>query len=220
MFELEVKIIADVGLVGYPNAGKSTLLHSISRARPTIANYAFTTLHPNIGTVQFRDHHSLSVADIPGLVDGASENVGLGHGFLKHIERTKVLLFVLDASGTHFKSTTCKKTLRMDLPLPEIPAVVAYLNLKRELELYDPKLLEKPRLVVLNKTDLLLAMEDGASKLQALTEELHRHEPHLAVFSMAANNEASAPAMQDMVQYLRQVVGQVEEQQGVTNLPK
>jgi GTP-binding protein len=135
-FLLELRIIAEVGLVGYPNAGKSTLLTAISHARPKVASYPFTTLHPQIGIVEYSDFHRLTVCDVPGLIEGAHRNVGLGHEFLRHIERCKVLVLLLDMAGTDGR-----------LPWDD------YLNLLRELELYDPSLLERPRLVVANKMD-------------------------------------------------------------------
>ena len=135
-FLLELRMIADVGLVGYPNAGKSTLLTAISRARPKIAPYPFTTLHPQIGIVEYPDYRRLVVCDVPGLIEGAHHNVGLGHAFLRHIERCKVLLILLDMAGTDGRH-----------PWDD------YHHLLEELELYDPSLLERPRLVVANKMD-------------------------------------------------------------------
>ncbi len=132
----ELRIIAEVGLVGYPNAGKSTLLTAISHARPKIAAYQFTTLTPQIGIVQYADFFRLTVCDVPGLIEGAHKNVGLGHEFLRHIERCKVLVILLDMAG-------------MDGRTPWDD----YKNVLNELELYDPTLLEKPRLVVANKMD-------------------------------------------------------------------
>jgi GTP-binding protein len=135
-FLFELRIIAEVGLVGYPNAGKSTLLTAISHARPKIAPYPFTTLHPQIGIVEYSDFHRLTVCDVPGLIEGAHRNVGLGHEFLRHIERCKVLVILLDMAGTDGRA-----------PWDD------YKNLLNELELYDPSLLDKPRLVVANKID-------------------------------------------------------------------
>jgi GTP-binding protein len=135
-FLLELRIIAEVGLVGYPNAGKSTLLTAISHARPKIAPYPFTTLHPQIGIVEYPDFHRLTVCDVPGLIEGAHRNVGLGHQFLRHIERCKVLVVLLDMAGTDGRA-----------PWDD------YKKLLSELELYDPGLLERPRLVVGNKID-------------------------------------------------------------------
>jgi GTP-binding protein len=133
---LELRIIADVGLVGYPNAGKSTLLKVISHARPKIAPYPFTTLHPQIGIVEYPDFHRLTVCDVPGLIEGAHRNVGLGHAFLRHVQRCQVLVLLLDMAGTDGRS-----------PWDD------HNNLLNELQLYDPALARKPRLVVANKMD-------------------------------------------------------------------
>jgi len=142
-FLLELRIIAEVGLVGYPNAGKSTLLTAISHARPRIAAYPFTTLHPQIGIVEYPDFYRLTICDVPGLIDGAHRNVGLGHEFLRHIERCKVLVLLLDMAGTDGRA-----------PWDD------YNNLLKELDLYDPALLEKPRLVFANKMDEPVAEEN------------------------------------------------------------
>ena len=125
-----------MGLVGYPNAGKSTLLTAISQARPKVAPYPFTTLHPQIGIVEFPDWRRLVVCDVPGLIEGAHNNVGLGHAFLRHIERCKVLVLILDMAGTDGRN-----------PWDD------YKQLLSELSLYDPALLERPRLVAANKMD-------------------------------------------------------------------
>jgi GTP-binding protein len=139
-FLLELRIVAEVGLVGYPNAGKSTLLTAISRARPKVAPYPFTTLHPQIGIVEYADWKRLTVCDVPGLIEGAHQNVGLGHKFLRHIQRCKILVLLLDMAGTDNRK-----------PWDD------YRQLLSELELYDPALLEKPRLVVANKMDEAVA---------------------------------------------------------------
>jgi GTP-binding protein len=141
-FLLELRIIADVGLVGYPNAGKSTLLAAISKARPKVAPYPFTTLHPQIGIVEYPDWRRLTVCDVPGLIEGAHQNVGLGHSFLRHIERCKVLVLLLDMAATDAR-----------------PPWDDYQSLLNELELYDATLLEKPRIVVANKMDEPAAAE-------------------------------------------------------------
>ncbi len=139
---LEMKTVADVGLVGYPNAGKSSLLRAISPARPKVGAYPFTTLYPNIGTVEYEDYKRVRVADIPGLLKGAHEGVGLGHAFLRHIERTQFLLIVLDMAGTEGRN-----------PVDD------YRNLLEELKLHRAELLERPRRVVANKMDLPEAAE-------------------------------------------------------------
>jgi GTPase len=132
----ELRIIAEVGLVGYPNAGKSTLLSAISKARPKVASYPFTTLHPQIGIVEYSDYRRIVVCDVPGLIEGAHNNVGLGHAFLRHIQRCKVLVLLLDMAGTDGRA-----------PWDD------YKQLLTELELYDSALVEKPRVVVANKMD-------------------------------------------------------------------
>lgn len=149
---LELKLIADVGLVGFPNAGKSTLLKALSNANPTIAAYPFTTLHPNIGVIQYSDLERVTMADIPGLIDGAHDNRGLGHDFLRHIERTKILLYVIDGAGSEGRS-----------PIHD------FLSLRNELQLYDPTLLDKPSIVFSNKHDLKKAV---SKKLQKEAAEL------------------------------------------------
>jgi GTP-binding protein len=142
-FVLELRLIAEVGLVGYPNAGKSTLLSAISKARPKIAPYPFTTLHPQIGIVEYEDHYRLTVCDVPGLIEGAHQNVGLGHAFLRHIQRCKILVLLLDMAGSDGRR-----------PWDD------YAQLLRELELHNPALLHRPHLVVANKMDEPAAEEN------------------------------------------------------------
>ncbi len=134
---LELKLIAEVGLVGYPNAGKSTLLSVVSQARPKIANYPFTTLKPSLGVAPIDSDHALLIADIPGLIEGAHENKGLGIQFLRHIERTKVLLFMLDMAGTDVRS-----------PVEDFKV------LRNELKCYDEALLDKEMVIAANKMDV------------------------------------------------------------------
>jgi len=132
---LELKVLADVGLVGFPNAGKSTLLSTISAAKPEIADYPFTTLVPNLGVVQYRDYKSFVVADIPGLIEGAAEGKGLGHRFLRHIERNSILLFLIPSDAKDIKED--------------------YNILLNELKKYNPELLDKNRVLAITKSDLL-----------------------------------------------------------------
>jgi GTP-binding protein len=142
-FLLELRMIADVGLVGYPNAGKSTLLGRLSAAHPKVAPYPFTTLNPMVGVVGFDDYQRLTVADIPGLIEGAHRNVGLGHDFLRHIVRCKLLVFVLDTAGSEGRN-----------PINDLQ------TLRRELDLYDPTLSRRPWLIAANKMDLPEAGEN------------------------------------------------------------
>lgn len=146
-FTLELKLLADVGLVGFPNAGKSTLLSVVTAAKPKIADYEFTTLKPNLGIVQYRDYQSFVIADIPGIIEGAAEGKGLGYRFLRHIERNSTLLFLVPADADNIKKQ--------------------YEILLDELRRYNPELLDKDRLVAISKTDLL----DDELKTE-LTKEL------------------------------------------------
>jgi GTP-binding protein len=136
-FLLELRTIADAGLVGYPNAGKSTLLRKLSAARPKVASYPFTTLHPVIGVIEFGGYERATIADIPGLIEGAHRGVGLGHEFLRHITRCRVLLFILDAAGSEGRD-----------PVEDLQ------HLRREIDLYDSRLSQRPWFVVANKIDL------------------------------------------------------------------
>ncbi len=135
---LELKVIADVGLVGFPNVGKSTLLSRVTNARPKIANYHFTTLNPNLGVVDLEGTGGFVIADIPGLIEGASEGVGLGHEFLRHIERTKVIIHVVDAAGTEGRD-----------PIADIYAI------NKELEAYNPEIASRPQVIAANKIDAI-----------------------------------------------------------------
>lgn len=159
---LELKVLADVGLVGFPNAGKSTLLSVITAAKPKIADYEFTTLKPNLGIVEYRDHQTFVMADIPGIIEGAAEGRGLGHYFLRHIERNSVLLFLIPADADDIKK-------QYDILLDE---------LKR----YNPEMLDKERLIAISKSDML----DAELKAE-LKEELDKHLPidYLFISSVA-----------------------------------
>ena len=151
---LELKLMADVGLVGYPSVGKSTLLSITSKAKPKIADYHFTTLAPNLGVVETRDHRSFVMADLPGLIEGASQGVGLGHQFLRHIERTKVIVHVIDMSATDGRD-----------PYEDYKVINA------ELGEYNMRLLERPQVVVANKMDIPVASENLVEFKKRLAED-------------------------------------------------
>ena len=140
---LELKVIADVGLVGFPNVGKSTLLSRVTNAQPKIANYHFTTLNPNLGVVDLGDGQGFVIADIPGLIEGAAEGVGLGHDFLRHIERTKVLIHMVDAASVEGRD-----------PVADIRAI------NRELEAFNPELLSRPQVIAANKIDAIYVEDE------------------------------------------------------------
>src|SRR5438876_1552726 len=152
-FLFELRTIADAGLVGYPNAGKSTLLRKISAARPKVAAYPFTTLHPIVGVMELPGYRRATVADIPGLIEGAHRGLGLGHEFLRHITRCRILVFVVDVAGSEGRNST------EDLQ-----------NLRREIDLYDPTLSSRPWLLVANKMDLM----DAERNLTAMQERFPR----------------------------------------------
>lgn len=150
---LELKLIADVGLIGFPNVGKSTLLSMVTNANPKIANYHFTTLAPNLGVVEGRYGDSFVLADIPGLVEGASEGVGLGHAFLRHVERTKVFIHVVDAAG-----------VEGDDPVENVRKI------NQELEAYNPELMKRPQVIAANKTDIP-GSEENVERLKEAYEK-------------------------------------------------
>lgn len=157
---MQLKLLADVGLVGFPNAGKSTLLSVVSAAKPKIANYPFTTLEPNLGIVSYRDNRSFVMADIPGIIEGASEGKGLGLRFLRHIERNSLLLFMVPADTDDIRKE--------------------YEILSNELEKYNPDLLDKPRVLAITKSDLL-----DDELVEALSEDLPEGIPHLFISAVA-----------------------------------
>ena len=170
---LELKLLADVGLVGFPNVGKSTLLSMTTKADPKIANYHFTTLEPNLGVVDLGDHRSFVLADIPGIIEGASEGVGLGHAFLRHIERTRILIHVVDVSGIEGRN-----------PIEDFDII------NSELSKYDLELESRPQIVAANKTDIIQDMDE----YNAFLEEMKNR--GIEVFEIsAATNKGVAELM-------------------------
>lgn len=180
---LELKVLADVGLLGMPNAGKSTLIAAVSNARPKIADYPFTTLHPNLGVVRVGPQQSFVIADVPGLIEGAAEGAGLGHQFLRHLQRTRLLLHLVDAAP--FDESVD--------PVAQARAIVA------ELKKYDPQLAAKPRWLVLNKLDMVPADEREA-RVRDVVRRLRFKGPVYAV--SALTREGLEPLMRDIHQWL------------------
>lgn len=173
-YRLELRMMAEVGLVGYPNAGKSTLLTAISRARPKIAAYPFTTLTPQVGILEYADFKRLTICDVPGLIEGAHENIGLGHAFLRHITRCKVIVILLDMAGTDGRE-----------PWND------YKQLLSELELYDHALMEKPRIIVANKMDEPTA--------DANLKKFKRRVPRTPVLPIAAAFDEGTPQFKALI---------------------
>ena len=161
--QIELKVLADVGLVGFPNAGKSTLLSAITAAKPKIANYAFTTLTPQLGMVEYRNNLSFCIADLPGIIEGAAEGKGLGHRFLRHIERNAVLLFLIPADSNDHKKE--------------------FEILKNELNAFNPELLQKDFIIAISKTDLL-----DQELIDAIEKELPENIPHIFISSAISKN--------------------------------
>lgn len=186
--QLELKVIADVGLVGFPNVGKSTLLSRVSNARPQIANYHFTTINPHLGVVDLGDGAGFVMADIPGLIEGASQGVGLGHAFLRHIERTKVLVHVVDAASVEGRD-----------PVEDIRTIT------EELLAYNPGLLERPQVIAANKMDAAGTPEEADEILNRLRKEF---EPQgIQVFSISA---ASGQGVKELLWHIHKLLGTVD----------
>ena len=185
---LELKVIADVGLVGFPNVGKSTLLSRVSNAKPKIANYHFTTLNPMQGVVDLGDGSSFIMADIPGLIEGASEGIGLGHEFLRHIERTKILLHVVDAASTEGRD-----------PIDDI------YKINEELKNYNEELASRPQIIAANKTDVIYAEdEDPVEKIRA------EFEPQgIRVFPISA---VSGKGVKELLSYIWEVLKELPQE--------
>ncbi len=184
---LELKVIADVGLVGFPNVGKSTLLSRVTNARPKIANYHFTTLNPNLGVVDLDGTSGFVIADIPGLIEGASEGVGLGHAFLKHIERTKVMIHMVDAASVEGRD-----------PIADIYAI------NKELESYNPELIKKPQVIAANKIDAIF--DEAESSLPALKAEF---EPKgIKVYPISA---VSGQGLKELLYHVNELLSTVDD---------
>jgi GTP-binding protein len=195
---LELKVLADVGLLGMPNAGKSTLIRSISSARPKVADYPFTTLHPNLGVVRIDGHQSFVVADIPGLIEGAAEGAGLGHRFLRHLSRTGLLLHVVDLMP--FDDAVD--------PVYEAKAIV------HELIKYNPELANKPRWLVLNKIDLI-DQAYRSERIQAfISSYFPNGKPDVPIFPVAAiDGEGTQALCYAIWEYLREEKRKIKEDQ-------
>lgn len=184
---LELKVIADVGLVGFPNVGKSTFLTQVSNARPKIANYHFTTLNPHLGVVDLADAKGFVIADIPGLIEGASEGVGLGYEFLRHIERTKVIIHIVDAASTEGRD-----------PVEDIYAI------NKELEAYNPDIAKRPQVIAANKTDMIYAGD--SDRVLQLRDEF---EPKgIRVFPISA---ISGKGIRDLLYYVREMLDKLDD---------
>lgn len=182
---LELKLLADVGLLGFPNAGKSTLIRAVSSATPKVADYPFTTLYPNLGVVSVEAYRSFVIADIPGLIEGAADGAGLGAQFLRHLQRTRLLLHLVDIAPM-------EGGVEGVSPAEQVRAI------ERELEKHDPELLRKPRWLVLNKADLLLEDEQQAAA-QAIVDELGWSDRWYLV--SAIGREGTWPIMLDVMAF-------------------
>ena len=185
---LELKVIADVGLVGFPNVGKSTFLSKVSNAKPKIANYHFTTLSPMLGVVDLKDARGFVVADIPGLIEGASEGAGLGHEFLRHIERTRVMIHVVDAASTEGRD-----------PFEDIEAI------NNELKTYNADLTQKPQVIAANKIDML---PDGENS-EVIQKIRDKYEP-LGV-KVFATSTLTGQGIQELLYYISKVLSEINE---------
>jgi GTP-binding protein len=190
--QLELKVLADVGLLGMPNAGKSTFIRAVSAARPKVADYPFTTLHPNLGVVRVSEEKSFVIADIPGLIEGAAEGAGLGHQFLRHLARTRLLLHLVDLAPMYEGID----------PVHEAHAIL------NELKKYDEALYNKPRWLVLNKLDLLQE-EDRAEKVAAFLKEFGEDTRHFAI--SAINGEGCKELTYAIMEHISQIAAQEQE---------
>lgn len=189
--QLELKVIADVGLVGFPNVGKSTLLSRVSNARPKIANYHFTTLNPHLGVVDLGEGEGFVMADIPGLIEGASEGIGLGHDFLRHIERTKMLIHVVDAASTEGRD-----------PVADIAAI------NKELHTYNPVLSDRPQVIAANKIDAIY--DDGSGQEDPVKELKAEFEPKgIPVFPISA---VSGKGVKELLYFVKEKLAGINDE--------
>lgn len=187
---LELKCIADVGLVGYPNAGKSTLISRVTNAKPQIANYPFTTIQPHLGVVDFPDGGGFVMADIPGLIEGAADGVGLGHQFLRHIERTKVLIHLVDAAGTDGRD-----------PVDDI------YKINKELEAYSADVSKKPQIIVANKTDVVQVAEGEEDPVERIRKEF---EPK--GYEVMAISAVTGDGIKELMGCIREIIRESKEE--------
>lgn len=185
ILRLELKLLADVGLLGFPNAGKSTFIRAVSAATPKVADYPFTTLYPNLGVVSVEPHKSFVIADIPGLIEGAADGAGLGSLFLRHVQRTRLLLHLVDMAPMEGGADAS--------PVEQVRAI------ENELRKYDPGMLDKPRWLVLNKADLLFE-DEARARAQAVVDELRWSSPWY--MTSAISREGTWPIMQDVQAFL------------------
>lgn len=187
---LELKVIADVGLVGFPNVGKSTLLSRVTNARPKIANYHFTTLNPNLGVVDLDGGRGFVIADIPGLIEGASEGVGLGHEFLRHIERTKVIIHMVDAASTEGRD-----------PVADIKAI------NEELRAYNPELLKRPQVIAANKIDAIYTDDETENPVDVIKKTF---EPEgIKVYPISA---VTGQGLKELLYYVRELLDSMTDE--------
>lgn len=189
---LEMKLLADVGLLGFPNAGKSTLIRAVSAATPRVADYPFTTLYPNLGVVRIEAHRSFVIADIPGLIEGAADGAGLGSLFLRHVQRTRLLLHLVDIAPMDDHTD----------PVEQVRAIEA------ELRKYDPGMLEKPRWLIMNKVDLL-PEEERQPRAEAVVKALDWQDPWYVV--SAISKEGTWPIMQQVMAFFDSLREQADE---------
>jgi GTP-binding protein len=195
LLKLELKLLADVGLLGFPNAGKSTFIRAVSAATPKVADYPFTTLYPNLGVVSVEAHRSFVIADIPGLIEGAADGAGLGATFLRHLQRTRILLHLVDMAP-------------MEGGVDGIDPVEQVRAIERELEKHDPELLQKPRWLVLNKADLMFE-DEARERADEIIASLGWTRPWYQV--SAISREGTWPIMKDVMAFFDRLKEEADE---------